>query len=123
MPHFCLKIPTTLPDVQCTQNLYANLYEKVLKILILLLHLEKISPLKYFNLYQHLSYSSGALGKTRFSELQEKNPQLGKNMGSVRQKSQLGNFSVSRNCTNGNPAGPYSVSAELRLHATKLKNH
>ena len=70
MPHFCLKIPTTLLDVQCTQNLYANLYEKVLKIL--LLHLKKITPLKYFNLYQHLSYSSGALGKTWFSELREK---------------------------------------------------
>ena len=45
-------------------------YEKVLKIL--LLHLKKITPLKYFNLYQHLSYLSGALGKTRFSELREK---------------------------------------------------
>ena len=32
------------------------------------------------------------------------NPQLGENLGSVRQKSQLGIFSVRKNCTYGNPA-------------------
>ena len=50
----------------------------------------------------HLSYSQQILEYSVFL-VEGENPQLGENLGSVRQKSQLGIFSVRKNCTNGNP--------------------